>query len=68
MIKKVSINMGSNVLEQIDKYAEDLGVNRSAAITFLCNHYFTSLKAMQMVEETKNIVDYAKEVNANGQD
>lgn len=66
-IKKVTINMGSNVLEQVDNYAMNLGVNRSAAITFLCNHYFTGLKAMEAMETTGSIVQFAKENKNNGE-
>ena len=42
-IQKISINIGTNVLDKIDSYANEMGVNRSAAITFLCNQYFSGM-------------------------
>lgn len=61
-IQKISINIGTNVLENIDKYAQELGVNRSAAITFLCSQYFNGLEAMHTLQDSVEVVNNSKEV------
>lgn len=59
-IQKISINVGTNVLDKIDNYANELGVNRSAAITFLCNQYFNSIEAMSTLKDTTKVLEENK--------
>lgn len=55
-IQKISINIGTNVLDKIDSYANEMGVNRSAAITFLCNQYFNGIEAMSTLKDTTKVL------------
>lgn len=34
-LKKLTINLDEKVVKKVDEYAESIGVNRTAAITFL---------------------------------
>ena len=34
-LKRLSINLDEKVVDKVDQYAESIGVNRTAAITFL---------------------------------
>lgn len=61
-IQKISINIGTNVLDKIDQYANEMGVNRSAAITFLCNQYFQGIEAMTTLKDTTKMVEEQKGV------
>lgn len=61
-IQKISINIGTNVLDKVDQYANEMGVNRSAAITFLCNQYFQGIEAMATLKDTTKMVEEHKEV------
>lgn len=37
MLKRININLDEKLLLKIDAYAENIGVNRTAAIIFLIN-------------------------------
>ena len=59
-IQKISINIGTNVLDKIDSYANEMGVNRSAAITFLCNQYLNGIEAMSTLKDTTKVLEENK--------
>jgi len=56
---RLNIYMNPNIVARIDKYAEELGLSRSSAISVICYEYFRSedaTKAMGKMNEV-NLFD-----------
>lgn len=48
--KKYSINFEENVIAKVDEYAQQIGVNRTAALTFLIVQGLQSALTPQLIE------------------
>lgn len=55
------MNMPSDLLEQVDTYAEKMGVNRSSAINMLVS---TALEQKSAISTIENIMQELKKANA----
>lgn len=53
---RVSITFSKNVLEKIDKVSKELGINRSATVTLMANHYLRSENTVNATKESTEIV------------
>ena len=45
-ITRVTVNLNSELVNQVDKYAEDMNINRTAAVAVLLSQAVNSQKAM----------------------
>lgn len=43
-LARVSLNMGKELLEQIDEWADGVGISRSAAVSVLCSQMLATYK------------------------
>ena len=43
-LARVSLNMGRELLEQVDEWAESVGISRSAAVSVLCSQMLATYK------------------------
>lgn len=60
-LKRINMNMPSDLLEQVDTYAEKMGVNRSSAINMLVS---TALEQKSAISTIENIMQELKKANA----
>lgn len=51
MTKKVTITIDDSVLEQIDTYADKVGLSRSSLIALSCSKYIDAEKKMPAMKE-----------------
>lgn len=56
-LKKISMNLDTNVLSAIDAYAASMGVNRSAAISFLVMTQLTQTEALKTMGQAISILE-----------
>jgi len=54
---RVSVYMASHVLDEVDAYADRLGLSRSSAITVICHEYFKTEKALEMQDTVKMLCE-----------
>lgn len=63
-ITRVTVNLNSELVEQVDKYAEEMNINRTAAVAVLLSQALNSQKAMndlsELVKMAKSEQDMAK--------
>jgi len=57
---RITVNVKDDIVEKLDKYAEDYGLTRSAAATLLLAQAFKAEKAMTDLSE---LVKLVKEAN-----
>ena len=50
-ITRVTVNLNSELVNQVDKYAEDMNINRTAAVAVLLSQAVNSQKAMSDLGE-----------------
>ena len=55
-ITRVTVNLNSELVEQVDKYAEDMNINRTAAVAVLLSQAVNSQKAMSDLGELLTMV------------
>lgn len=58
--KKFTITLNETVLENVDKYAETMGVTRSAAIAFLINYGLAAANTPDTLKQLLGALDTAK--------
>lgn len=61
MAKKLMISIDEKLLDEIEAYAEQMYLNRSAAISFLCATSLQTSSAMKTLEKLLEV--YEKENN-----
>lgn len=49
--KKLNMNIPSSLLERVDRYAENIGLNRSSAIVVLIDNSLKEVEKMQITQE-----------------
>ena len=55
-ITRVTVNLNSELVDQVDKYAEDMNINRTAAVAVLLSQAVNSQKAMTDLGELLKLV------------
>lgn len=55
-ITRVTVNLNSELVNQVDKYAEDMNINRTAAVSVLLSQAVNSQKAMSDLGELLTMV------------
>ena len=55
-IKKYSFGFDEKVIERVDVYAKSIGVNRTAAITFLIMQGLTSAATPELLDKMSQLV------------
>lgn len=55
-ITRVTVNLNSELVNQVDKYAEDMNINRTAAVAVLLSQAVNSQKAMTDLGELLKLV------------
>lgn len=55
-ITRVTVNLNSELVNHVDKYAEDMNINRTAAVAVLLSQAVNSQKAMSDLEELLTMV------------
>ena len=55
-ITRVTVNLNSELVNQVDKYAEDMNINRTAAVADLLSQAVNSQKAMSDLGELLTMV------------
>lgn len=55
-ITRVTVNLNSELVNQVDKYAEDMNINRTAAVAVLLSQAVNSQKAMSDLGELLTMV------------
>ena len=53
---RVTVNLNSELVNQVDKYAEDMNINRTAAVAVLLSQAVNSQKAMSDLGEFLTMV------------
>lgn len=53
---RVTVNLNSELVNQVDKYAEDMNINRTAAVAVLLSQAVNSQKAMSDLGELLTMV------------
>jgi metal-responsive CopG/Arc/MetJ family transcriptional regulator len=54
-ITRVTVNLNSELVQQVDKYADDMNINRTAAVAVLLSQAVNSQKAMSDIGDLLNI-------------
>lgn len=54
-ITRVTVNLNSELVEQVDKYADDMNINRTAAVAVLLSQAVNSQKAMSDIGDLLTI-------------
>lgn len=55
-ITRVTVNLNSELVNQVDKYAEDMNINRTAAVAVLLSQAVNSQKVMSDLGELLTMV------------
>ena len=55
-ITRVTVNLNSELVNQVDKYAENMNINRTAAVAVLLSQAVNSQKAMSDLGELLTMV------------
>ena len=55
-ITRVTVNLNSELVNQVDKYEEDMNINRTAAVAVLLSQAVNSQKAMSDLGELLTMV------------
>lgn len=55
-ITRVTVNLNSELVNQVDKYAEDMNINRTAAVAVLLSQAVNSQNAMSDLGELLTMV------------
>jgi metal-responsive CopG/Arc/MetJ family transcriptional regulator len=55
-ITRVTVNLNSELVNQVDKYAEDMNINRTAAVAVLLSQAVNNQKAMSDLGELLTMV------------
>ena len=55
-ITRVTVNLNSELVNQVDKYAEEMNINRTAAVAVLLSQAVNSQKAMSDLGEVLTMV------------
>lgn len=55
-ITRVTVNLNSELVNQVDKYAEEMNINRTAAVAVLLSQAVNSQKAMSDLGELLTMV------------
>jgi metal-responsive CopG/Arc/MetJ family transcriptional regulator len=55
-ITRVTVNLNSELVEQVDKYAEEMNINRTAAVAVLLSQAVNSQKAVNELGELLTLV------------
>ena len=66
-ITRVTVNLNSELVNQVDKYAEDMNINRTAAVAVLLSQAVNSQKAMSDLGELLTMVK-AKQIKQAKED
>lgn len=60
---KTTISLSPKIMEKVDSYAEELGLNRSATISVLVNQAFSYQDQVREVAEfNKNFASYSEDM------
>ena len=60
MTIRVNLNLDDMLLKRIDKYAEKLGISRTAAVSVLCGECLEQKEAMVTLRDMVDIVKQEK--------
>lgn len=69
MVKRANISLSDDLMDKIDKRAEEMGLNRSAFITVAVNNYFLQEESIRIANEIpiflQKLEEIEKRVNAD---
>lgn len=54
---RVTVNLNQGMVENLDEYAERMGISRSAAVSVLINQAFNQENAFSVLERTLQYMD-----------
>lgn len=60
-VTKINISLKKPLLTKIDKFASDLGINRSAFICLCCSQYINAQEGMARMQSLVDIMNDLKE-------
>lgn len=52
----IGLRLNTDLLEKVDRYALDMGVNRTAAISVILSMYFESKENIKVLNNISNII------------
>lgn len=52
----IGLRLNNDLLEKVDRYALDMGVNRTAAISVILSMYFESKENIQALNNITNLI------------
>ena len=52
----IGLRLNSDLLEKVDRYALNMGVNRTAAISVILSMYFESKESIEVLNNITNLV------------
>lgn len=55
-ITRVTVNLNSELVEKVDKYAEDMNINRTSAVAVLLSQAINEQKAISDMSELLKLV------------
>lgn len=55
-ITRVTVNLNSDLVRQVDQYAEEMNINRTAAVAVLLSQSVNSQKAMTNIGELLRVL------------
>lgn len=56
-MKRINLNMSDELIEKIDAYAKELGINRTSAISVLCATQLKQNETIDVIRKASEIVD-----------
>lgn len=56
-VKRINLNLDSDLLAKIDSFAEELHINRTACISVILSQYFTSKETLNTMNKMIDIYD-----------
>jgi len=63
-VAKINISLKPQLLEKIDQFADELGINRSAFICLCCSNYINAQEGMARIKDLMSIMNELKAKNA----
>lgn len=65
-LKRINLNLNSEVLDRIDKDADEMGITRTALINMMINQYYKGNDAIAVLTELAPILkQYGGDTNGN---
>jgi metal-responsive CopG/Arc/MetJ family transcriptional regulator len=60
MLKRLTINLDSNIVDKLDEYAKERYISRTSAITIILSDYFSGRAIMNDLNKIMNLAEEKK--------